>query len=312
MIQFSSISPLSNSGDFEWRTRNIGYLLSAATARCVRDKLRVVHENGFDCVTEAQLTLFHNLPNKGDRLTNIAVQAGVTKQSMIELVDKAETLALVERFDEANDKRAKIIGFTPRGRQLLEVLRKGVGEAEGRIAKIVGAAFLETLRARLSSYGSAIEVRNKDEMYCVPSDAMEWRTNNIGRILSFAARRFVKDVLANVHERGNRDVTEIMLPLLRNLDIDGSRLTEIASRAHVTKQSMQEMVDKVEQLGLIKRAPDPTDKRAKCIMFTANGLNLLGEMRRGVAHAETIFRSISGDKFADDLQVYLPKYVGAK
>jgi DNA-binding MarR family transcriptional regulator len=54
---------------------------------------------------------------------------------------------------------------------------------------------------------------------------------------------------------------------------DGMRLTELASLAGLTKQSVGEIVDDLTRLGYIERFPDPTDKRAKLIRLTAKGLD---------------------------------------
>ena len=54
---------------------------------------------------------------------------------------------------------------------------------------------------------------------------------------------------------------------------DGMRLTELASQAGLTKQSVGEIVDDLTGLGYIERYPDPTDKRAKLIRLTAKGLD---------------------------------------
>jgi DNA-binding MarR family transcriptional regulator len=53
---------------------------------------------------------------------------------------------------------------------------------------------------------------------------------------------------------------------------DGMRLTELASLAGLTKQSVGEIVDDLAQLGYLERYPDPTDKRAKLIRLTEKGL----------------------------------------
>ena len=53
---------------------------------------------------------------------------------------------------------------------------------------------------------------------------------------------------------------------------DGMRLTELASLAGLTKQSVGEIVDDLSDLGYLERYPDPTDKRAKLIRLTAKGL----------------------------------------
>jgi DNA-binding MarR family transcriptional regulator len=54
---------------------------------------------------------------------------------------------------------------------------------------------------------------------------------------------------------------------------DGMRLTELAAKAGLTKQSVGEIVDDLTGLGYIERFPDPTDKRAKLIRLTEKGLD---------------------------------------
>jgi len=51
----------------------------------------------------------------------------------------------------------------------------------------------------------------------------------------------------------------------------GMRLTEIAERANVTKQSAGEIVDDLVELGYVEREPDPADRRAKLVCLTARG-----------------------------------------
>ena len=53
------------------------------------------------------------------------------------------------------------------------------------------------------------------------------------------------------------------MALVQNLDLYGTRLTEIAARAGMAKQSMLELVDKAERLSLVERRPDPDDQRAQ-------------------------------------------------
>jgi DNA-binding MarR family transcriptional regulator len=59
--------------------------------------------------------------------------------------------------------------------------------------------------------------------------------------------------------------------VLRHLRAEGSRLTELAERAQLTKQSLGYLVDYLEARGYVERVPDPTDSRAKLIRLTAQG-----------------------------------------
>ena len=52
---------------------------------------------------------------------------------------------------------------------------------------------------------------------------------------------------------------------------DGMRLTRLAELAHLTKQSVGEIVDDLAERGYIKRIPDPEDRRAKLICLTERG-----------------------------------------
>jgi DNA-binding MarR family transcriptional regulator len=51
----------------------------------------------------------------------------------------------------------------------------------------------------------------------------------------------------------------------------GSRLTELADSAGLTKQAVSEVVADLERLGYVERAPDPEDGRAKMIRLTKLG-----------------------------------------
>ena len=51
----------------------------------------------------------------------------------------------------------------------------------------------------------------------------------------------------------------------------GLRLTELAERAHTTKQAMRYTVNQLEAAGYVERVSDPTDGRAKIIRLTQRG-----------------------------------------
>ncbi|MEP9380852.1 MarR family winged helix-turn-helix transcriptional regulator [Nocardioides cheoyonin] len=64
------------------------------------------------------------------------------------------------------------------------------------------------------------------------------------------------------------------------------RLSEIAERLRIVPRSATEVVDALEQRGLVVRQPDPGDRRATCVVATAEGERLAGiieEARSGAA-----------------------------
>lgn len=293
-----------------WRTTNPGFLMYTATGLCIRDKLAVLHRAGFAALTDAQLTLFQHIDAGGTRLTAIAARSGLTKQSMIELVNKATALGLVTRQPDPDDKRAKFVVPTADGLVLLEQLQAGIEAAERRMAHITGSGFLVEIEQELGPYaaGPAPAAGEAD-------DPSERRTDiaacgrSTARILSLAARRFAVEGLAVAHRHGHLDVTEVLLALFRNLDLCGTRLTELAARARMTKQSMRELVDRAEALGYVGRTADPEDRRAKIIEFTPAGLAMLDGMRIGLAAAEEKLRAATSPGFVQHLGRGLADYI---
>jgi DNA-binding MarR family transcriptional regulator len=90
--------------------------------------------------------------------------------------------------------------------------------------------------------------------------------------MDLAVEAMYADFRKLLEESGITDVRPTHGCVFRFLHGDGMRLTELASLAGLTKQSVGEIVDDLERLGYVERFPDPTDKRAKLIRLTAKGL----------------------------------------
>jgi len=98
-----------------------------------------------------------------------------------------------------------------------------------------------------------------------------WRNENLGRLLLAALDRWQSALVQGLQEAGFPDFRYAHMSLLRYIDIGGTRLSEIAERAGVTKQAVGKLVAVCEALGLLEMAPDPSDGRAKIVSFTDQG-----------------------------------------
>jgi DNA-binding MarR family transcriptional regulator len=149
-----------------------------------------------------------------------------------------------------------------------------------------------------------------------------WRTTHLGRLLGHALRRFDERVLwlmarnvdvplalANLAARDQIGAAHIHIT--RHLAIGGSRLTDLALSAGMSKQAMGDLVTQCEAWGLVTRAADAHDKRAKKVVFTASGLTWLGAFERAVAQAEEEFRTAVGQDVATVVALGLEAYAGA-
>jgi len=98
--------------------------------------------------------------------------------------------------------------------------------------------------------------------------------------------------------------------LTRNLGVTGTRLTELARRASMSKQAMGELVDQCQAMGLVCRSEDPSDKRARIVAFTAAGLEWLEAFRDAVRIAEQEMRRELGEEAMDTITRGLMIYAG--
>jgi DNA-binding MarR family transcriptional regulator len=147
------------------------------------------------------------------------------------------------------------------------------------------------------------EIRGRVPVVVPALDASgRWRRSNIGRLLNDAFRQFQGRVLALLAAEGFADVRAAHLHVTRNLDIGGTRATDLAARAGMTKQAMGEMVEQCIALGLVRREPDPADGRARILRFSDRGLRLLECLRLAVATAQAEMAAQLGE---DRLQVVL-------
>lgn len=143
------------------------------------------------------------------------------------------------------------------------------------------------------------------------SRRMDWRHDNTGRLLFDSTRRFQERVLALVNRKGYPDMRIAHLAVTRHIDLAGTRIADVASRAGVTKQSIGEMIDQLETMGFVARAADAGDKRAKIVTFTTDGLKLLHTIRMAVAACERDLAARIGGRAVAALRDALTAYCRA-
>jgi len=127
------------------------------------------------------------------------------------------------------------------------------------------------------------------------------------RVLDLMARNDnVPLALSNLVARGSLSASHVHIT--RHLALDGSRLTELAQRAKVSKQAMGKLVDQCAAWGLVTRTDDAQDARARRIVFTPVGLAWLQAFQQAVAQAEDELRAAVGNEVATVIALGLEAY----
>ncbi len=152
--------------DDRWRQTHLGRLMGHALrgfdarglqlmARNIDVPLALSSRAARDQVTAAHVHITRHLAIKGDRLTDLAQRAGMTKQAMAHLVDQCEAWGLVTREPDLLDARARRVCFTPTGLAWLQAFRDAVAQAEAEFREEVGSNVATVVAIGLEAYAGS-------------------------------------------------------------------------------------------------------------------------------------------------------------
>jgi len=113
--------------------------------------------------------------------------------------------------------------------------------------------------------------------------------------------------LSNLAARGHLSASHIHIT--RHLALEGSRLTDLAQCANMTKQAMGKLVEQCEAWDLVARQDDPRDARARRIVFTPAGRIWLEAFEQAVAQAQAELAAAVGAEIATVIAIGLEAYV---
>jgi len=123
----------------------------------------------------------------------------------------------------------------------------------------------------------------------------------ITAVWMFVASRHVEQrVMDHLHASGFDDLTLAQARIGARLGDHGTRLTELAAAAQVTKQTAGFLVDQLERAGYVERRPDPTDARARLVCISDRGREVLERAREVEQQVEAEWEAHLGpDRMAE-------------
>ncbi|MGO1543917.1 MAG: MarR family winged helix-turn-helix transcriptional regulator [Gulosibacter sp.] len=101
-----------------------------------------------------------------------------------------------------------------------------------------------------------------------PAAAREFPTS----LLMFIAFRSAENRIVDAVKGAGFDVTLAQSRLLARIAPEGTRISELAEQAQITKQTATALVDRLESVGYVERVPDPEDGRARVVRLTDRAL----------------------------------------
>jgi DNA-binding MarR family transcriptional regulator len=131
-------------------------------------------------------------------------------------------------------------------------------------------------------------------------------TPSVG-VLMFVAHRHLEDRIITEARAHGFPATMAQGRLLARIGPDGTRVTDLAAAAQVTKQTAAYLVDQLESIGYVERVPHPDDARARLVRLSARGVEAQGFARTVEARVEAQWRAHLGDQRFDELHATLAR-----
>ncbi len=92
------------------------------------------------------------------------------------------------------------------------------------------------------------------------------------QLLFRAARLLDEEAVRRVAaKKGRPRLRRSHTSLFPHIDLEGTRVSDLAARLGVTKQAVSQLVDDLEGMGVLERTVDPEDARARLVRFTPLG-----------------------------------------
>ncbi len=115
-------------------------------------------------------------------------------------------------------------------------------------------------------------------------------------------RAMVADLVSGAAARGFPEIRQSHNAVFATLRAEGSRVSDMAARAGITKQSVAAIVRELEDAGLVTVGPDPTDGRAKLVTYTDRGWECVRGGASYLRELEETLVDLLGRERLDDLR----------
>ncbi len=143
------------------------------------------------------------------------------------------------------------------------------------------------------------------------SDTFPDRQRTLGSLLRLPYQEMQAAIYQALPERGFVDLRAAHSAVFRHLEAGGTRLTTLAERAGMTKQSMAYLVESLRDSGYVRLVPDPADGRAKLVRLTARGTAAMETLIALSQEFEQGLADVLGSNGVKRLRTLLEQVAGA-
>lgn len=252
---------------------------------------------GHTGIKPACMPILAQIDIEGTRSIDIATRCGITPQAAGQIVNELEQLGYIKRKPDVEDKRAKRLILTTRGRKLCADAAQLSTRIDQQLVDAIGSAALtECKRSSAQLYQRLLG----------PDAAAESGPYYFGQCLAGLATYCEQALMELDRSAGHLRLKMSFSQVLIHSSPYGSLINDLAKINNVSKQAISQIVKELEELGYVERKQNPEDARSSKIFLTEYGFKLIQDSVANFSALEErfvdILRQRAFDRFAQTME----------
>jgi DNA-binding MarR family transcriptional regulator len=267
-----------------------------ALAEVVQRKLMVAcRDEGFAGLKLSYGQVIPLIEPQGTRIIDVARSSGISKQAIGQIANDLEQQGYIVRGDDDADKRAKKLLLTARGIELIRAAGNALGSIERQAGAVLGDNQWQSMMRASETVFSGMRLSPpKAGQFVGGGSGKGLRQVNIATLFPALAAHIEQRLMSLLIERGFGELKRSFSQVLAYLPRDGIRINDLAELHGVSKQAVSQIVAAIEAQGFVRLIEDDADKRAKRILLTARGEDLLTDSVQAMTVVENEISDVLG------------------
>ncbi|MCG8414851.1 MAG: MarR family transcriptional regulator [Pseudomonadales bacterium] len=223
------------------------------------------------------------------RLSDIAKRMGMSRQAVNQTVNQIEQAGYLKRVEDPSSKRSKLLQLTEFGRAMLRDGALQADRVEEEMAEIVGSEELLKVKRAVLQLSEELGLQT---YFKITGEDQALLPTLMPRLAEYTKARLRELNVAKGYPRLKAGAGLVLIAL----GPKGGRIQKIADKNGMTKQAISAVAIELEELGYIRREPDPQDPRQLLLFFTPEGEAMIEDSVESVHTLEDELASLVGKK----------------
>lgn len=268
--------------------------LNRLSLYCEQRSMQRLEEQGFTKLAMHFAAPMSLLAQHPYRLTTLAERMAMSKQLCLQSLRPLEQAGYIARRQDPHDRRAKLIGLSPRGAALVSAANSELGAINREFSQQIGDDAMQFLNRFAQQLCAALQLPGFEPGFQPANQGL-----NFSLLVGMINRSIHRQLMQSTIARGHSELQMSHGQVLACIAPEGSSIGELASENGVSSQAISRTARQLSSLGYIARTTDPEDGRSQRLRLSDSGMALIADAVAAMDDWEKTLQSRLGE---DDYQ----------